>query len=213
MSTEDTQAGWVDPMLEAEFPGLAVLTRRCRGPVAGDAGVSERLDAVASRVRGRMALELRREVVPAAYRAFYRQVGLDPDVEMTPVEAAIGRRLFDGGIKVDGPLRAALELAVLETGAPVYALDAGEMEGLPGIRAAGRGEELERADGLLGRSPGRLLLADDNGPLCWLFEEARGRAAASDSTRALLLVAVGVPGTPPMVLDEALDIASGAIGA
>jgi len=69
MNPGKTGAGWVDPALEAEFPGLALMTRGCPGPVAADPGVTERLDAVASRVRGRTAVEMRRETVPAAYRA------------------------------------------------------------------------------------------------------------------------------------------------
>jgi len=203
----------VDPALEAEFPGLVIVTRSCPGPVAADPGVTERLDAVASRVRGRSAVEMRREVVPAAYRAFYLQVGLDPDVEMTPVEAAIGRRLFDGGVLVSGPLHAALELAVLETGVPVYALDAEALDGLPGIRPARPGEEVAGAECIPELSPGRLVVADDAGPLCWLFGEPHGRGAASASSDGLLLAAIGVPGVAPMVLDEALDIASGSLGA
>lgn len=213
MSPWEGAAGWVDPALEAEFPGLMIVTRSCPGPVAADPGVTERLDAVASRVRGRSAVEMRREVVPAAYRAFYLQVGLDPDVEMTPVEAAIGRRLFDGGVKVSGPLNAALELAVLETGVPVCALDAGALDGLPGIRPARPGEEVVGFEGRPERSPERLVVADDAGPLCWLFGEPHGRGAASASSAGLLLAAIGVPGVAPMVLDEALDIASGALGA
>ena len=213
MSPWEGAAGWVDPALEAEFPGLVIVTRSCPGPVAADPGVTERLDAVASRVRGRSAVEMRREVVPAAYRAFYLQVGLDPDVEMTPVEAAIGRRLFDGGVLVSGPLHAALELAVLETGVPVYALDAEALDGLPGIRPARPGEEVAGAEGIPELSPGRLVMADDAGPLCWLFGEPHGRGAASASSDGLLLAAIGVPGVAPMVLDEALDIASGSLGA
>ncbi len=213
MSPWKGAAGWVDPALAAEFPGLALVTRSCPGPVAPDPGVTERLDAVASRVRGRSAEEMRRGTVPAAYRAFYLQVGLDPDVEMTPVEAAIGRRLFDGGVKVSGPLQAALELAVLETGVPVCALNAGALAGLPGIRPAMPGEEVAGAAGIPENSPGRLLVADDAGPLCWLFGEPHGRGAASASSGALVLAAIGVPGVAPMVLDEALDVASGALGA
>ena len=206
------EPGWVDPELAAEFPGLALALRSCPGPVTGDPGVSERLGSVASRIRGRSAIEMRRETVPAAYRAFYRQVGLDPDTEMTPVEAAIARRLFDGGVTAGDPLHAALELAVLETGAPVYALDSEALVGTPGIRTSRPGEELAGADGIAVRAPGRLVVADEAGPLCLLFGEPHGRGAPSASAPELLLLAPGVPGVAPMVLDEALDIASGALG-
>ncbi|MFM8883370.1 MAG: hypothetical protein ACKOH7_00955 [Solirubrobacterales bacterium] len=212
MTPEEGGGSWVDPILAEEFPGLALAVRSCPGPVPGDPGVTERLGAVASRIRGRSAIEMRRETVPAAYRAFYRQVGLDPDVEMTPVEAAIGRRLFDGGVKAPDPLRAALELAVLETGAPVCALDSGELVGAPGIRASLPGEGLDGPQGFPVRAPGRLVVADETGPLCLLFGEAYGRCAPSPSSPELVLVATGVPGVAPMVLDEALDIAAGALG-
>ena len=205
--------GWIDRELELEFPGLALMTRGCEGPVREDPGVTERLATVASRIRGRSAIELRREPVPAAYRAFYRQVGIDPDVEMTPVEAAIGRRLFEGGVRRTDPLQAALELAVLETSAPVYALDAQALDGPPGIRPAGAGEEVAGTDGVMRGLPGRLVIADAAGPLCRLFDAAHGRARAGASTGSLLLVSVGVPGVAPIVLDEALDVAAGAIGA
>ena len=205
--------GWVDLGLETEFPGLSLAVRECDGPVRVDPGVQERLASIASRIRGRTAIELRREPVPAAYRAFYRQVGLDPDVEMTPVEAAVGRRLFDGGVRTPGPLTDALELAVLETCIPVYALDPGALDGPPGIRPARPGEQLVDADGARRSSPGRLVIADAAGALCWLFGEAHGRGAPGPSTAPILLAAVAVPGVPPMGVDEALDIAAGALGA
>lgn len=203
--------GWVDPALAEEFPGLAVAVLECEGPAAADPGVSERLAALAGRVRGRSALEMRREPVPAAYRAFYRQVGIDPDVDPTPVEAAVGRRLFDGGIKPPGPLAGALELAVLETGVPVYAFDGGDLSGPPGIGTGSPGEEVLDPDGARRGVGGKLVLADVDGPLCRLFESPAGRGAPGDRSARLVLAAVGVPGVAEMYLDESLDIAAGAI--
>lgn len=209
----DTVEGWVERELEGEFPGLSLVSRPCPGPAVADPGVSDRLAAIASRIRGRSAIEMRREPVPAAYRAFYRQVGLDPDIEMTPVEAALARRLFDGGVRPAGALADALELAVLETCVPVYALDPGSLDGPPGIRRSVAGEEVAGADGIGRQVPGRLVLADAAGPLGWLFEAPRGRGAPAPATAPLLLVAVGVPGVSPMAIDEALDVAAGALGA
>ena len=172
--------GWVDPALAEEFPGLAVAVLECEGPAAADPGVSERLAALAGRVRGRSALEMRREPVPAAYRAFYRQVGIDPDLDPTPVEAAVGRRLFDGGIRPPDPLAGALELAVLETGVPVYAFDGGDLSGPPGIGTGSAGEEILDPDGARRGVGGKLVLADVDGPLCRLFESPDGRGAPGD---------------------------------
>lgn len=205
------RTGWVDPALAQELPGLGVAVRECEGPVVADPGVGERLRALAGRVRGRSALEMRRETVPAAYRAFYRQVGIDPDTDPTPVEAAVARRLFDGGIKPPGPLAGALELAVLETAVPVYAFDGGELCGAPGLRTGSAGEEIIDPDGARRQVGGRLVIADLDGPLCRLFEAPAGRAAPDDRSTRLVLVAVGVPGVAAMYLDESLDIAAGAI--
>lgn len=209
----EPQPGWVDRDLAAQFPGLELLTRPVGGPAMEDPGVQERLDAIAGRIRGQAAIELRREPIPAAYRAFFRHVGLDPDAEMTPVEAAYGRRLFSGGVSAPGPLAGALELAVLETAVPVFAFDSDSLDGPPGIRPAREGDIVTGSDGAERSSPGRLLVAEAGGPLCWLFEEPRGRGAATASSKAILLAAVGVPGVPQISLDEALDVAAGAIGA
>lgn len=211
MSPESELA--IDPGVASEFPGFLAIARRVQGPAVDSAGVGERLDAIASRIRGSTAIEMRREPGPAAYRAFFRQLGLDPDVQLPPAEAAVGRRLFDGGVLPRGALGAALELAVLETGVPVYAFDADALDGAPGIRTATPGEEVVGADGARRPGPGRLVVADRSGPLSWLFEEAHGRGAATDGTSSFLLVAIGAPGVAEIALDESLDIAAGAIGA
>ena len=203
----------VEAGLAAEFPGLVIEARRCPGPAVPDPGVGARLDGIASRIRGASAVEMRREPVPAAYRTLYRQLGLDPDAELPPAEAAVARRLFDGGVKPSGPLAAALELAVLETSVPVYAFDATALdEGLT-VRVAGAGEDVLAADGVPRTGPGRIVVADGVGPLCWLFEEAHGRGSADNGTGSLVLAAIGAPGVPGISLDEALETAVGAIGA
>lgn len=201
----------VAPEVGSEFPGLALEARQCRGPARADAGVIERLNAIASRIRGATAVEMRREPVPASYRGLYRQLGIDPDTELPPAEAAVGRRLFDGGVRPHGALACALELAVLETWIPVYAFDASEVEGRIELRPVRADEEVMAADGVPRRGPGRLVIADDAGPLCWLFEEARGRGSAEDGDEEFVLLAVGAPGVPDISLDEALGTAAGAI--
>lgn len=202
----------VEGRLAEDFPGFAALSLRCAGPAVRQPGVDERLAGLASRIRGDTAIEMRRETIPAAYRAFYRQLGLDPDTELPPAEAAVARRLFDGGVLPAGPLAAALELAVLETAVPVYAFDDASVEGEITIREAGAGEQVTGADGAGRTVPGRLVIADGRGPLCWLFEEPHGRGAPQAGASAFLLVSVGAPGVAGMALDEALTTAAGAIG-
>ena len=77
--------GRVDPELAAELPGL-----RLRWTVVAAGGgrtpraLRRRLEDVTTRFRGADAIAVRTRPVPRAYRAFFRQVGLDPDVERTP---------------------------------------------------------------------------------------------------------------------------------
>ena len=52
----------------------------------------------------RARVGIRREPVPAAYRVFFRHIGLDPDVERTPIEAAVLERMLRGGFLTGGLL-------------------------------------------------------------------------------------------------------------
>ena len=76
---------------------------------------------------------------PRAYRVFFRHVGLDPDVDRPPAEAAILDRLLHGGFRSAGLPEDALLLAVVETGVPVWALDAAAVDGPLGVRTARAG--------------------------------------------------------------------------
>ncbi len=74
--------------VEQELPGLraarAARSRWARAaPLTGDSppDVEARLRELSSRFRGARAVGIRREPVPAAYRVFFRHIGLDPDVD------------------------------------------------------------------------------------------------------------------------------------
>ena len=95
-------------------------------------------------MRGGRAVELRREPVPAAYRVFYRHIGIDPDSTRTPVEEAALARLVEGGHRSRGPLADALLLALLDTSVLVNAFDAEAVDGLPGLRPAAAGRAARR---------------------------------------------------------------------
>lgn len=201
------ERGAVAAELLAEFPELRVLSCEVPAPARGGdrgAGRRERLALLATRMRGARAVELRREPVPAAYRVFYRHVGIDPDVSRTPIEEAALTRLVQGGHRSRGTLADALLLALLDTGVPVTALDAGALEGLPGLRAARRGESLPGSPGPASLPSGRLVLADSRRALAPLFgEPGEGVAPTRHSTR-LRLVAVKIPGVPSIHVEEAL---------
>ncbi len=51
-------------------------------PLTGDSppDIEARLRELSNRVRGARAIGISREPIPAAYRVFFRQVGLDPDL-------------------------------------------------------------------------------------------------------------------------------------
>ena len=75
------EVGLVAAELRAEFPELQALSCEVAAPAgrSTDPGTRERLALLAARMRGGRAVELRREPVPAAYRVFYRHIGIDPD--------------------------------------------------------------------------------------------------------------------------------------
>ena len=90
--------GFVEPGVHEEFPGLRcagrnVQARRRPSPRA----VKQRLRALSNRVHGASVVAMRTQPIPHAYRAFFRQIGLDPDANRIPSEEAAVRRLMHGG--------------------------------------------------------------------------------------------------------------------
>jgi hypothetical protein len=163
-----------------------------------------RLHELSNRWRGARAVNVRQEPIPAAYRVFFRHIGLDPDVTRTPIEAAVLERMLDGGFLSEGQLADVLTIALIDTAVPVWAIDADTVNGPLGIR-------LSRSDEYLGRGPdgpnlgaGRLVVADADGPLAILFgEPATGHQPVADSPR-LTLFAVQVAGVPALHVEETL---------
>jgi DNA/RNA-binding domain of Phe-tRNA-synthetase-like protein len=150
--------------------------------------------------------------VPHAYRVFFRHIGLDPDEHRTPVEALALERLKRGGFPSRSTLDDGLTLAVMETGVPVWALDADRVEGELGLRPAERGERLGSGEYANQLPAGRLVVADDAGPVGVLFGAlAPGRGVGGSTTRITLL-ALQVAGVPDIHVEEALWTAEDALG-
>src|SRR4051812_6606029 len=187
--------GMVDPEVAAELPGL-----RLRWTIVQDGGgrtprgLRRRLEDVSTRFRGAEAIALRTRPVPRAYRAFFRQVGLDPDVDRTPVEQAALERLIRGELHSGDRVVDALVLAVLETGVPVVAFAEAALDGDVTLRAARAGERLPSGDYAHDVPRGRLVLADARGPVAVLFGRLSDRHAAGRERGPVRLVAVQVPG-------------------
>jgi DNA/RNA-binding domain of Phe-tRNA-synthetase-like protein len=200
-----TEEGWVARDLALEYPDLRLVSVTAPAPARrSPSALRERLRVLADRFHGARALTMRREPVPAAYRAFFRHVGLDPDVQRTPVEAAALDRLVQGGFVSRGPLEDALLVAVVETGVPVWALDDDRLDGPLGLRGAQHGERLGEGEYAADLPAGRIVVADAGAPVAVLFGELAPSHTPGRDTARLRLFAVAVPGVPALHVEEAL---------
>jgi DNA/RNA-binding domain of Phe-tRNA-synthetase-like protein len=206
----EPRLGWLEREVEEEEPELRVLLAEAqvprKAPVTADSPreVRERLRELSNRFRGARAVGLRREPVPAAYRAFFRHIGLDPDVTRTPIEAAVLERMLRGGFLSGRLLDDVLLIALLDPGVPVWALDAESLEGPLGIRSSREGEPLGRSAGAPVLAAGRLVIADASAALAILFGRLAPGHEPAHGTRRLTLFAVGVAGVPALYMEEAL---------
>ena len=200
----EPEVGWIDRAVAEEFPELRLWTARAPA-VRGRSpdGLRERLKVLSDRLRGGEAVEMRRRPVPHAYRVFFRHIGIDPDERPPPAEAVMLDRLFHGGHRSQGLPIDALTLAVIETGVPVWALDAGTVDGPLGIRPATSGERLGRGEHAHAAPAGRLVVADAQSPVVELFGDVPETHAPGRATETLLLFSVQVAGVPQVHVDEA----------
>ncbi|HWI71624.1 MAG TPA: phenylalanine--tRNA ligase beta subunit-related protein [Baekduia sp.] len=206
---DDPVEGAVAPELAAELPGLrlrwtVVTSATGRTPRA----LRDRLEDVSNRFRGPNAIALRTRPVPRAYRVLFRQVGLDPDVDRTPVEQAAVERLVRGELHSGDRVADALVLAVIETGVPVVAFDEAALNGEVTLRAAAAGETLPAGKYAHDLPRGRVVLADAHGPVAVLFGRMSDRHAPGRGCTRVRLVAVQAPGVPRAHVDEALWLAA-----
>lgn len=200
-----TSAGWVDDDVREEFPELRLVTATLDArPGPSSDGVRERMSMLSNRFRGSHAVTMRQDPIPWAYRVFYRHVGLDPDADRTPVEAAAVERLLRGAFKSENRVDDALTVALVETGVPVWALDAERVEGDLGIRVAAAGEPLGRASGALAVPQGRLVVADAEGPVAQIFSPPAPGHGVTGRTRRMTLFSIQVANVPAIHVEEAL---------
>jgi len=185
--------GLVEPAVHEEFPGLRLHWTELEATVRhSPREVERRLGELSDRYRGAGVVAMRTKPIPHAYRSFFRQVGLDPDASRVPSEEAAVRRLLDGGFRSRDTLEDARLIALIETGVPVWALDAGVVDQASlGIRHAA----------------GRLVIADAVRVHGTLFGEPEPGHAPGRGRRRVVLFAVGVEGVPAIHLEEALWMA------
>ncbi|HEU0018754.1 MAG TPA: phenylalanine--tRNA ligase beta subunit-related protein [Thermoleophilaceae bacterium] len=199
--------GWIAPELAAELPGLgvywlAVDARPAKTPIA----VRRRMRELAGRITGAKVVQARQDSVPWAYRVLWRRLGVDPDIDRTPVEELMAQRLEHGGLPSRGMPADAVVVATLETGVPVVVADAAKLSGSPGLRPALPGESLGGAAGAL--RPGEIVYADERAPLARLDGEVAADRAVGDDTTAMAVCALAAAAVSQIEIDEALWIAA-----
>jgi len=202
----------VAPHIAAEFPGLGIAwievdSRPGRSPEP----VRRRLRDLSDRFFGAQAIHMRERPIPWAYRVFYRQIGLDPDRNRTPVERLALDRLQEGAFKSGGLPADAITIATVETGVALRAFDADRISGRLCIRDSAPGESLPGRPGEL--EQGTLTIADDLNPVALLFGEGADGYEVTPRSRRLALVAVQVKGVPQIAVDEALWMAAATVEA
>jgi DNA/RNA-binding domain of Phe-tRNA-synthetase-like protein len=199
-------SGLVAPELRAEFPGLRLHWTELQARVrASPRDVRRRLRGLSDRVAGAGVVAMRTQPIPHAYRAFFRQVGLDPDAARIPSEEAAVRRLLAGRFQSRDTLTDALLIALVETGVPVWALDARRVEvNSLGIRMAADGERLGVAPNSLTLAPGQLVVADAEHIHATLFGNPAAGHQPDSGEQSIVLYAVAVDGVPAIHVEEAL---------
>jgi DNA/RNA-binding domain of Phe-tRNA-synthetase-like protein len=203
--------GLLESKLREEFPGLRLLWTGVDARVRASApAVRRRLRELSDRYRGAGVVAMRTQPIPHAYRTFFRQVGVDPDAARIPSEDAAVGRLLKGGFETRDALADALLVALVETGVPVWALDASVVDsGSLGIRLSVSGDRVggDPAGGVA-LPEGQLVVADALTVHASLFGAPAPGHAPGPQTRRIVLFAVGVDGVPAIHVEEALWMAS-----
>jgi hypothetical protein len=109
-----------------------------------------------------------------------------------------------GGFRSRGRVEDALLVGALETGVPVWALDAARVEGPLGVRAARAGERLGLGAIAPDLATGRLVVADARRPVAVLLGPVADGAGPAPGTTRLRVFAVRVAGVPQIHVEEAL---------
>lgn len=184
------EIGWIDHNLAAEFPELSLRYAIFDGRV--EPTPPEMWDQIldlSTRFRGGPAIALPTKPAPSAYRAFFRQVGLDPDVVRNPVEAIAYDRIMRGTFRSVHRVADALTLAIVETHIALSVLDADGLSEPLGIRLD---------------QDGTLVMADADRTISPLFGAPPRDLTPGLHTSRLAVTAVGVAGIPTWLVDHGL---------
>lgn len=214
---EELQAaqGFVVPELAAEFPGLRLdwVTASARMRDSPQE-LKRRLRDLSSRYRGMNVVTMRTQPLPHAYRTFFHQIGLDPEIDRIPSERAAVSRLLHGHFRPRNLIEDACLIALVETGVPVWALDADLVDaGGLGIRLTAEGDRLGSSEYAAYLPSGRLAVADARQLHALLFGDVAPGHGAGPRTARVALFTVGVEGVPAIHIEEALWVCVEALSA
>jgi DNA/RNA-binding domain of Phe-tRNA-synthetase-like protein len=194
----DAEDGWVDHVVAREFPALRLrYAIIAAGATPSPIELRNRLDDLSTRFRARKAMELPTKPIPSAYRVFLRQVGLDPESRLSPIEAVTRDRILRGTYHSTHRLADALTVATVESQIAISVLDADLIDLPLGIRTV-------REDDATELPAGTLVIADANGPAAELFGEAEPHCIVGANTTRTTVMAIGVEGVADWMLDDAL---------
>jgi DNA/RNA-binding domain of Phe-tRNA-synthetase-like protein len=192
------EAGWIEPGLAEEFPGLALrYTTIAAKPGRSPRSVKDRLRLLSNRFHGGHAVNLRQRPIPWAYRVFFRHIGLE--------ELAL-ERMKRGRFRSENRVDDALTIAIVESGVALRAFDADRIEGRLGLRASAEGERMEGRPTALPANT--LVIADEARVLSLLFGATAEGSGVSPQTERITLVALQVEGVPEIAIEEAVWLAA-----
>lgn len=162
--------------------------------------LAERLGGLAERIDGPRVLRQHEQEVPHAFRALYLQMGIDPDIQPTPIDAVLRERIAYGQFRSMGLIDDALKVALLETGVPVWAADAARISGELALQMPDAAPEAAPRSGVP-------LVADDRGPITAVGTAPGEPHAPGRKTTDLTLFALQCDGISTMHVQESLWLA------
>ncbi|RJF69945.1 phenylalanine--tRNA ligase beta subunit-related protein [Rhodopseudomonas palustris] len=199
------------PMFSEMYPGVYVRSARLRlGRSTSVLDLAEQWEAL-HRVwcgTGRSAIAQTPEI--AAYRAFYRQIGLNVDRTPPSTQGLIQRYLAGEIIRPLPPLPAAVNLVnivAVRTLVPLGAFDCGALAGDVRLDVAVEGERITPigASSPIDIPAEVVVLRDDDKILSQFgYRDAHAQRVTED-TRELMLLACQVPGISDLLIRRALD--------
>ncbi|WP_405583477.1 phenylalanine--tRNA ligase beta subunit-related protein [Streptomyces sp. NBC_01190] len=148
---------------------------------------------------GRSRAEIRNHPRVAAYRAFSKRIGVDPDRFPPSIQALIDRGLRNkpaGGWPHVNPVVDAVNAVAVTDLAALGVFDAEQVTGEVRLTTSQGGEEFLAlgADEVTRLEPGRLVLADDLRVLSLFGHRDGVHQMVTDATRRVILLGCVVPG-------------------